>query len=137
MRFLAGQHRHARRGPQATHGHVPAGAGEDGLPGGGETGRVRHLPAGDESDAGACGQAEQLRQPFEHRLFRHRRRRGEHEEARVLVPRARQPVSADRRGQAAADDETEEPRSCRRDDAGVGSARELRDDLRRRFAVFG
>ena len=137
VRFVAGDDGDARRADEPLRADVPSGARQHRLPGRGKTSGIGHLPTGDESHARALGKPEQFTQPSEDGLLDDRGGGREHEQPRVLVPGARQPVGRQRCRHAASDDETEEPRTPAGDDAWVGLPRELFHDARGGFTLLG
>ena len=108
--------------------HVPADLGEDIVPGGGETGRMCHLAAGDERERRGPGDPEQVLQPLSDDLLDDRRRRPAGVETGVLIPRRREPVRGERCGNRATDDEAEVPTARNGDDTLPGSLGEIFDD---------
>ena len=110
VRLLTDEHVDGRRADQAALLHVPARrrAAPRGAPPPG--GRVRPLPAGDEADARALRQPEQVDDPAPAHLLDHSRGGREHLEAGVLVPGRGHPVRRHGHRQRAADDEPEEAR---------------------------
>jgi cobalt-zinc-cadmium efflux system protein len=135
VRVRAGEDAHRGRADQPALAGVPARAREHGLPRRREAGDVGHLPARDEPDARALGQAEQVLQPLgDDRLDRSHGGRRDGAE-RVLVPRRRQPVGGQRRRQRAAGHEAEVARPRRGDEPAVEAAHQLLDDLGARDPV--
>jgi hypothetical protein len=94
------------------------------------------LPAGDKAGPGTSWKTEELSKPLQHRVLDDRRRRRKHEETRVLIPSAGEPISADAGGNASADYEAEEARPTGGDNSRVGASRQLLDHLSRWLAVF-
>ncbi len=96
VHFVADHHAHARCALQAIRLDVPAGAAQQLVARGRERGEVRHVATGDEADAGAGGQSEELEQPAPRGLLDDRRRGRHHVEAGVLIPRRSEPLGGDR-----------------------------------------
>src|SRR5438093_1451383 len=108
--------------------HVVALAAEDRIASGGKRGEVRHLASGDEANARLPGQIEQIEEPFARYLFDDRDGWRSHEETRVLVPRAGDPIRCERDRQRAADHEAEVARAGASDgDQQIGFARAVTD----------
>ena len=63
VHFVAGDHAHARSPLQAARLDIPSGTAQDFMPRGGETGEVRHVAAGHESDAGIERKPQELQHP--------------------------------------------------------------------------
>ena len=137
VRLGADDHLDLRSAEQAALLDVPTRAPQHGVACRREAGGVRHLAAGDEADARRGRETEQTQQPAGGHVLDHRRGRTEDVEASVLIPDRREPIGADGGGEAAADNEPEVARPARRDDAGVGGARQLGDDLPGVHALFG
>jgi hypothetical protein len=102
-----------------------------------EAGGIRHLAASDKTDPSARGKAKQSGEPREHRVLDDRRGGREYEQTSVLVPRTGEPIRSDRRGQAAADHESEEARAGRGDDPRIRISRQLLDDPTSGLAALG
>ena len=128
MSLLADDHVHRGRPDEAVLLDVPARALEHGVAARSQAGEVRHLPAGDEADAGRRRQGEEVEEPPGGDLFDHGRGRPAGVEAGILVPRRRQPVGGEGGGQAAANDEAEVARARAGDEAGLGRRRQMLDD---------
>ena len=129
--ILPGDHADQRRAVQAVTLYIPSNTGKEVVTGRGETGEVSHLPAGDESERGALGQAEQLLQPSSGDLLDDSRRGRRERQTGVLIPGRREPVGRDCRRNGPADDEAEEPSARRGQQARIGVASKLLDDLER------
>ena len=94
-----------------------------------KAGEVRHLTAGDESERGGLGQAEQLLQPGAGDLLDDACRGHRERLSGVLIPGGREPVGGDRRRNRPADDEAEEASARARHQARISVAGKLLDDL--------
>ena len=125
VHFAADHDAQRRRSVQAVRFDVPSGAPQHLVARRRQRREVRHVAAGDEADAGARRQAEQLQQPRAGDLFDDRRRRRQHVQAGGLIPDRRHPFRRQRRRQRAAGDEAEIARPGRRDDARIGCADQL------------
>ncbi len=128
---LVGDHGHRGRALQALPLDVPAGGGEDTVPGRGKRREVGHRGAGHETNARLGRQAQQFDEPSTGDLLRHGGRRRDDVQRCVLVPGRSQPVRGQRGRQAPADDEPEEARAGRGDQAGVRGRRQAFDHLER------
>ncbi len=134
---LVGDDRDRRRPLEPQALHVPADLGQHRVTGRRERGEVGHGGAGHEADARAVRQPEERHEPRCGDLLRDRGGRRDGIEPGVLVPRARQPIGRERRGQAAADDEPEIAWPGTADQARVGRGRQLLDDSRRIGRTLG
>ena len=124
----ADQHAQAGRALQPVGFDVPAGGREHRVARRREARDVRHLAAGDKTDAARRGHAEELDHPAgRDRLGDDERRRHRHA-ARVLVPGGGQPVGGHGDRQRAADDEAEVARTGGGDEPRVGVGSEIGDD---------
>ena len=104
--------------------HVTTDAAQHFVTGGGERREVRHVAAGDEPDARACRQSQQLEQPRAGDFLDNGSGRRHDVETRVLIPGGDEPFCGDRRRQRATGDEPEVPRPRRRHEPRFGSSRE-------------
>ena len=118
----AGEDRDGRRPGETVRLHVPADALEHGVASRGETRHVCHLAPGDEGERRGRRDPEQLLEPLARDLLDDRRRRAADDEARVLIPRRRQPVGREGGRERPADDEAEVAPARHADDAGLGCA---------------
>ena len=98
-----------RRAAQSIARHVPAPALQHRVARRREAGEVRHLAAGRERERRLARQVEQLLDPRPGHFLHHRRRRCHRKQARVPVPRGRQPVGGERRVERPADHPGIEP----------------------------
>ncbi len=135
--FVADDDVDRRRAGKAVLLYVPATRAEYGVTRGRERGEARHRRAGREADARAFRQREEIDEPARDHGLDDRRGGRIDVKARVLVPRAREPVRRERRREASADDEPEVARAGGRDDPRIGGRRETRDDDRRVLAAVG
>ena len=97
---------------------------------GSQRGEVRHLAAGDESNAGRARKIEELEQPFTRDLLDDRHGRRGDENPAVLIPRTGQPIGGQRDGERTADDESEVARTGAPHDSAVRAAAQRVDHLR-------
>ena len=118
-----GQHPHRRRACEPAS-QVPAARAQQLVARGRDPGEVGHRRAGDEADAAAGRQAEQVEEPGGRDLLDGGRGRGDLAQDRVLVPRADQPVGSERRRLGAADHEPEEAARRHRHQSRVARGRQ-------------
>ena len=123
VRLRADDHRRTPGRRTARPLDVPARPPQERVAPGGQARERGHRGAGREPHADPGGQPEQLRGPRAGDLLGDRGCRPDDVQARVLVPRARQPVGAERGRQPAADHEAEEPRPRAGDQAVAGAGR--------------
>jgi hypothetical protein len=123
VRLLAREHAQRRGAGKAVRLDVPPDVAQDRVSRRSQAGEVRHLASGDEADAAAGRQPEQLAHPPGGHLLGDRERRGGRVAAGVLIPGGGQPVGGDRDRQGAADDEAEIARAGRGDQPGLDIAR--------------
>ena len=118
-------------GAQAVFFDIPTRAAQDAVTRGREAGEVRHLAAGDETDARLARQTGELEHVLARDIFDDGDQRRGRVDAGVLVPRADQPVRAEGDGIAAADDEAEVTRAGAADGAALGVVCDgVEDDVR-------
>ncbi len=98
---------------------------------GGETRDMGHLASGDEGEAGASRNAEQLLKPRAGDLFGERRSWAAGVDAGVLVPGGSEPIGGERGGNGAADYPGVETSAGAAHDAAGGIGDEIGDDLLR------
>ena len=116
---------HPRRLEQPAGGDVPARSGQHGVPRRRQTGVVGHHPAGDQADRRAGGETQRVDDPT---AGHHLDRRGggrQGVDAGVLVPGRGEHVRAQGGREVPADHETEEPRTRRPGQPGVGRGGQL------------
>src|SRR5579871_6028291 len=133
--LAARKDRNGRRAGEAALLDVPAAARKQPMAGGGETGDVGHLAAGDESEAGRSRKTENLLQPSAGYFLGDRGGGTGSVEACVLVPRSGEPVGGERRREGAADHPGEETAPGAADQAGLDIARQFGDHLLGRNAL--
>ncbi len=129
MPLGAGDDPHSGRTGEPVLLDVPARALEHRVPRGRKAGDVRHLAARHEGERGAWRKPQEIHEPRTGDLFDHRGGRAADDEARVLVPRAGQPVGRERRRQRPADDEAEVASARDPDDAALGLTSQSLDHL--------
>ncbi len=96
MALPADEHADGRRTAQPIALDIPAGALEHRVPSGREAGHMGHLTTRHEGERGRRRKPEQLLEPLTRHLLDHGGGRAGDDEARVLVPGARQPVGRQR-----------------------------------------
>src|SRR5437588_11656917 len=114
MRLRAYDHSNGRRAEKSVGFRVPAGLLENAMARGGERAKIRDGRTGDKGTAAFRREPEDVEQPAQRYFFKEGRCRSGPPEASVLVPGGREPVSRDRNGKRAADDESEKPRPSHR-----------------------
>ena len=129
MHLLPAHDANRRRAGEPLAVHVPADAVEDVEARGGERRDVGHLAAGDEAERHVRREPEELGEPTAGHLLDDGGGRAAHVQARVLVPRRREPVGGERRGNGPADHEAEVAAARDRHEPGVRRLRELPHDL--------
>ena len=132
-----GDHRDRRGALQTQAFDVPADPREDPVPGRSEGREVGHRGSGHEPDARLGGQSEELHEPSPGDLLGDGGCGRQSVEPAVLVPGARQPVGADRRGQAPPDDEAEIARAGTGDESWFGGRGQVLDDRQRVARIVG
>ncbi len=110
---------------------VPARMLEHRMPRSREARDVCHLTTRDEGERRRRGKSEELLQPLACHLFDDSRCRSADDQARILIPGAREPVGRQRSRKRAADDEAEVASSGYRDHARVSVRGQLFDDDQR------
>ena len=115
--------------------HVPARIAQDRVPCRRQAREVRHLAARDNPHAAIGRQAQQVAHPAGSDLVRDRQRRRRLVDARVLVPRRRQPVGRDRHRQRTPDHEPEVARTGGSHQPRLDVARQVLDH-RSRILTF-
>ena len=111
MRLLADHYLNGRRAEESLGLDIPSGPREHGVPGRGQGGEIGDGSSGDERSATFGRQGQRIQQPSQRNFFEGGGDRRGRKEARVLIPRRRQPVSAERGGQRTTDYEPEKPRT--------------------------
>ncbi len=134
VHLLPHHDRDRRAAGEAVALRVLAAAREHGVAGGREAGEVGHGRARHEAGRAAGREVEQVEDPLPRDLLDHRRSGRGGVQARVLVPRRREPVGGERRGQRAPDDEAEVARARTGREAGVRAGGERLDDVGRVLA---
>ena len=129
VHFVADDDADRRRALKAVRLDVPSLAAQQFMPCRRERGEVRHVAAGDETDAAGGRHPQQIDQPRARHFLDHRGGRGEDVEAGGLIPYGREPFSRDRRRQGAAGHEPEVARAGRGHEPGLRGARERVDDV--------
>ncbi len=107
---------------------IPARVGQHLLPPGRETGEVGHCPPGDEADVRPVRQAQQVQDPPAGDLLHDHRSWRRVPQTAVLVPRAGQPVRAERGGQRPTHHPPEEPSGRDRHQPRLDRVRQHVDD---------
>ena len=116
---------------QAAAFDVPAAFGEQLVTGGGQRSGVAHLGAGDQSERGMSGQAEQVFEPHSANLLDHRLGGRARIQRGVLIPCRGQPVRRQRSRHRTADHPPEEPAAGAAQQPRLSITDQLSDHLRR------